>query len=182
MPSVYNTFSNTQAKINASNTFNLAAARAKAGGTATTNFNESAIAGEPAIFNGDANDGITDDLVSSTGVAGLALSYAAGSAIGAAAEQRQLSEIDIANNNIDNQSGQYVKTSDTEVITTGLTRLRNGTLVDSNGDAASPTSSGISYEITASLGDIGADTDRTQEYNFRMGLTNSQVTLETRTQ
>jgi hypothetical protein len=178
MPSVYNTFGSTQAKISASRNFNIVSTTSKAGGSSTM-LNEVAVAGNPAIFDGSSNDQITDTIIASTGNVGLSIGYAAGSAIGAADEVRQLIETDVANSNLVNQDGQHQKLTDVEVFTSGLIRLRNGTWVNQDGDAASATGISVNHQI----GGTGGDTSISgvEEYNYRIGNSNINKELPART-
>lgn len=177
MPSQFNTFSSTQAKINNSNNFNRATSVVRAGnGDDFTNLTAIAVA-SPSTFDGSSNDGISVAVVAAASGVG----FISGSLIGAADEIRSISEMGIANS-FANQDGQNEKIEDRELITKYLTRTRYGTFVDSGGSPASPATSGIAYEVTPGSGDIGAREDRITNYFTRVGNQNQEITLEERTQ
>ena len=179
MPSVYNTFSNTQAKINANATFNLANSRARIGGTANTAFTGQTTLALASGFNNSSNAGITDAIIGGSGPVGLSLGYATGTTIGAADEIVKMVDLGISNLNLANYDGINGKTGFTEQYTqgSGLRMLNNGTWVSATGAAVAIPAHVTGYVGADETLNRGRSSAGRQDYEFRQGIVNTGITL-----
>lgn len=150
----------------------------RAGGT-NTGFNSIAVA--RSLSTSTSSDTVNDFVVDQRGD----VSYASATS-GIRVPTAERKGIEIGTVRVTQGSDINPKTSDRETMLQGasLKQLRNGSWVNPNGTAATPAGSGISYELSAGQGDTDTKNARStaQDYNVRVGLSNSELNLGRRTQ
>lgn len=162
----------------ANNIDNTGRGEVRAGGT-NTGFNSIPIARN--LSTSTSAETVNDFVVDQRGD----VSYATvTSGVRAPASERKV--IELGTVRVTQGSDINPKTGDRETMLQGasLKQLRNGSWVNPNGTAATPAGSGISYELSAGQGDTDTKNARgtAQDYNVRVGLTNSELNLGRRTQ
>lgn len=174
MPSEFSTSLDGLNKINNSLTANKTSSIIKDGGTATNlalNVTRTSVS-RPSGFDGSSNDGITVSLINSTGVVGNTIAFAVGSGIGTADQVRKNGELTVGNYNNGRSDPLHDKIYDREQVLTGLTRRRDGSLIDVSGTVVTtPTSATGTYQLVAASG--GDENTRgrayAQDYSYKLG-------------
>lgn len=151
----------------------------RAGGT-NTQFNSIAVARN--LSTSTSSETVNDGVVTQRGDVDYAT---ATSGVRVPTSERKL--IELGTVRVTQGSDLNSKTSDRETMINGaaLKQLRNGTYVNAAGNATVPAGSGVPYtQLTNGLGDTDTSNARTngQDYNVRIGLSNSELNLGRRTQ
>lgn len=189
MPSNFNTALDGLNVINASATSNKTSTIAKAAGTATTNITRVSIQ-RPTEFDGSSNDGLSADLINSSGPVGLAVGYASGTTLGATDTIRRQVELGIGNLNQNNSDPLHDKRYDRFQIfeASGYGRLRDGRIVNSTGAIIStplPSATG-NYNPVAGGDQANLPTSGTTQYSaryfFKQGNVDAEINLPARSQ
>lgn len=182
MPSIFNTALDGLSKAITANPANKTSTVARSAGStpAAPNTVNTPVA-RPSVFTGSSNDWIDADLISSTGVVGLTVGFCSGTSVGAVDEVRKSVEVTVANANLANSDPTHDKTYDRVVMTTGYRQLVDGRWVDVNGTVVTSFTS-ITGQFTTSDEVTKSMYQAPQDYNYRMGLTNTDKNLPNRTQ
>jgi hypothetical protein len=177
-------------KIVAASGENRVGSAAKAPGTANTAFHSISL---PNVFRGDSNNQITNDIITGSDPVGTSIQYAISgtTAIGAADHKRPFAEVGLSDQ-IPSDGELHRKTGDHERIVGGIAaggawkQKIDGTWVNSSGVAGTPVGSGFSHkQIISGSGDLAAQYgrgNRTQQYNYRFGLSDVEKSLPVRNQ
>jgi hypothetical protein len=182
MPSNFTTALDGLLKIQNSKPGNKVSSTAKIPGTGTlqaSNLTRVDIAGNPSVFDGSSNDGITPQIIQSTGNVGNSITFISGVSIGTADHVRKQAELTVGNYNVSNSDPLHDKTYDREVVF-----LASGYYHDIQGRLISPTGAVVSGPLGSATGDFRlnpasggdrANNGMTSDYTFNYRLGGNQV-------